>query len=296
MYGGKDTLYEVLGVNRSASAGEIVRAYRKRRAEMTGGATPDDQQASLVHEAYEVLSDVQRRAAYDASLRDSGFLRPKRLIAAGPKWGMIGGAVAVVLVGLYFLLRPSGIPAASIPQEIVAAVAPAVGRVQSIDMQGRATSLGHAFAIEQGVMVTTCQGFAPNTQLVVMFGPRKAPAQLSRPDAKRNVCRLAVVGAGSWPLQVSAGDPKIGARVYAAAINAAGEAVIVEGKVTGLIPADGGRAIEFSVAVTPAMSGGPLLDAYGRVVGIMAAQHAFGAGRNVALPAAWVAALRTRER
>jgi S1-C subfamily serine protease len=146
-------------------------------------------------------------------------------------------------------------------------------------------------------MVTTCEGFAPNTQLVVVLGTRKAPAQVSRTDSKRNVCRLAVVGAGSWPLPLEAREPATGNKVYAAATNAAGEALIVEGKVTGLIPAEGGgRAIEFSIPVTPAMSGGPLVDAYGKVVGIMAATHPFGGRRNVALPAAWVAALRSKER
>ena len=296
MYGGKDTLYEVLGVNRSARPGEIERAYRKLRAEITATAAPDERQVALVHEAYEVLSDASRREAYDASLRDSGFLRPAQRIASAPKWGLFAAGAVVVLVLLYLVLRPSDKPGASIPQEIVAALSPAVGRVESIDMQGRATALGHAFAIEPGVMVTTCHGFAPNTQLVVALGTRKAPAQVSRTDAKRNVCRLTVVAVGSWPLPIDTREPAAGSKVYAAATNAAGEALIVEGKVIGHLPVEGGRAIEFSIPVTPAMSGGPLVDAYGKVVGIMVAPHSFGARRNVALPAAWAAALRSKER
>ena len=52
MYGGKDTLYEVLGVNRSASPGDIVRAYRAKRAQLVVGTTADDAaQTALVHEA-----------------------------------------------------------------------------------------------------------------------------------------------------------------------------------------------------------------------------------------------------
>ena len=296
MYGGKNTLYEVLDVPRSASAGEIVAAYRKRRVAMTAGSTADAPEASLVHEAYEVWSDPQRRAAYDASLRASGFLRPKHAIAAGPRWGMAAGATALLIAGLYFLLRPSGGPEASIPQEIVAAVAPAVGRVHSIDMQGRATALGQAFAIEQGVMVTTCQGLAPNAQLVVSFGPRNAPAQVARAGRDRNVCKLAVAGVGSWPLRLAAGDPKVGSKVYAASVNSAGDAVIVEGKVTGLSAADGGSVIALSMLVTPSMSGGPLLDAFGKVVGILASPHPSSAGKNVALPVAWVAEMRSKER
>jgi hypothetical protein len=292
MYGGKNTLYEVLGINRSASAGDIVRAYRKARAEMTATAAPPEQ-AALVHEAYEVLSDPQRRESYDASLRDSGFLRPRTATVVGPKWGLFAGIALAVVVGLYFLLRPSGRPEASIPQEIVAAVSPAVGRVHSIDMQGRSTPLGHAFAIENGVMVTTCGGFVANAQLVVSFGARKAPAQVVRPtDAKRNVCKLAVRDAGSWPLPLARGEPAQGDKVYAAATHPTGETLIVEGKVTGFVPVEGGRAVEFNVDATSAMSGAPLLDAYGKVVGIIVAPHEFGKGKNVALPVSWVAALR----
>jgi hypothetical protein len=296
MYGGKDTLYEVLGVNRSASPGDIVRAYRTKRAQLLVGTTTteDQQHANLVHEAYEVLSDPQKRAAYDASLRDKGFLRPEVVARRKvPKYAIAGGAAAAVLViALLAYWRWNAGPDASIPQEIVASVATAVGRLERLDMQGKATPLGHAFAIDQGVMVSTCPSSVANTQLVVAFGPRRAAvARVDQPDKSRNVCKLAVVGAGSWPLTISREEPKVGAKVFAAVINANGEAAIVDGKVKSLIPAEGGRAIEFSVPVTPAMSGAPLIDVYGRVVGIMATQHAYGS-RNVALPAPWVAGLR----
>jgi len=290
MYGGKDSLYEILGVNRSASPGDIVRAYRTRRTQLLVGSAGDDPQAALVHEAYDVLSDPQKRAAYDASLRDAGFLRPVRAMAKGPKWGLIAAPVILVIVLLVYW-RTSASPDATIPQEIVASVATAVGRVERLDMQGRATSYGHAFAIDPGVMVTTCSASVANTQLVVSFGPRRAAAQMTQPDRNRNICRLAVVSAGSWPLQVAREEPKVGAKVYAAVIKSNGEADIVEGRVKALLPMEGGRAIEFSVPVTPAMSGAPLIDVYGHVVGMMAAQHGF-AGRNIALPAAWVTALR----
>ena len=40
------------------------------------------------------------------------------------------------------------------------------------------------------------------------------------------------------------------------------------------------------------MAGAPLLDTEGRVVGMMSLQHGFGPGKSIAVPAAWVAALR----
>jgi hypothetical protein len=295
MYGGKDTLYEVLGVHRSAQPGDIVRAYRAKRTQLLVGSAPDDPQGVLVHEAYEVLSDPQKRAAYDASLRGDAFLRPERAFTGkGPKYGLIAAAV-VVVIALLAWWRFSAGPAEAIPQEIVARVATAVGRVERLDMQGRSLLLGHAFAIDPGVMVTSCNPAVANTQLVVSFGTRRASAQSSQPDKRKPICRLAVVSAGSWPLGISRDEPKVGEKVYAAIVKSNGDADIIEGKVKALLPAEGGRAIEFSVPVLPAMEGAPLLDADGRVIGMMSLHHAFGAGRSIALPAAWVAALRAEK-
>ena len=293
MYGGKDTLYEVLGVHRSAQPGDIVRAYRAKRAQLLVGSAADDPQVALVHEAYEVLSDPQKRSAYDASLRGDSFLRPERAFATGPKYGLIAAAAALVIGLLAWWRFSAGGAEHAIPQEIVASVSTAVGRVERLDMQGRSTLLGHAFAIDPGVMVTSCNPSVANTQLVVSFGTRRASAQSTQPDKRRPICRLAVVSAGSWPLGIAREAPEIGAKVYAAIVKSNGDADIIEGKVKAILPADGGRAIEFNVPVMPAMEGAPLLDADGRVVGVMSLHHSYGAGRNIALPAAWVAALRS---
>lgn len=289
MYGGKDTLYEVLGVNRSSSAREIAKAYQELRTELEE-RSPDPRRFSLVAEAYEVLSDPQRRAAYDASLRGGEFLRPRGKSApdTAKKWIVVGVGAALAAVVLYAVLRPRKDDAQRIPQEIVAAASPAVGRVHSLDISGRATPLGHAFAIEQGVMLTTCQGIRANAQLVVRFGARTVPAQLVKSDPQRNFCRLAVIGAGSWPLGVSAAEPRVGDTVYAATTNESGEIALREGKITGVLPHAKGKALELSFEVPPASSGGPVLDTYGKVAGMMASSHGFGTGKNVALPAAWV--------
>ena len=291
--GGKDTLYDVLGVYRSATAKDIERAYQRLKAQAEKDAAPPSDMA-LLRQAHEVLSDPQKREQYDKSLRSDDFMRSDRpRDGTGVKWNVVGGIAAVVvaaLVGLWFLFHSRG-EADKIPSEIVAAAAPSVGRLHIIDIQGKATPFDNAFSIDKGVMLTTCRGFRANTQAVVKFGPRAAPANVTRQDPKRNLCRLAVVGAGSWPLGINTTPPESGDKAYAVSTSSAGETVLVQVKVRGLIPTAGGNAVELADPVDASQNGGPLLDSKGRVIGVMATQHEF-TGKNVALPAGWVAEIR----
>ncbi|AUN94750.1 molecular chaperone DnaJ [Pseudazoarcus pumilus] len=65
----KRDYYEVLGLNRDATAEEIKKAYRKLAMKHHPDRNPDSKDASAkfqeLSEAYETLSDEQKRAAYD---------------------------------------------------------------------------------------------------------------------------------------------------------------------------------------------------------------------------------------
>ena len=65
----KRDYYEVLGVNKDASAEDIKKAYRKAAMKYHPDQNPGDKSAEEkfkeVNEAYEVLSDADKKARYD---------------------------------------------------------------------------------------------------------------------------------------------------------------------------------------------------------------------------------------
>ncbi len=65
----KQDYYEVLGISKSASTAEIKKAYRKKAIQYHPDKNPDNKEAEekfkLCAEAYEVLSDENKKARYD---------------------------------------------------------------------------------------------------------------------------------------------------------------------------------------------------------------------------------------
>lgn len=325
----KKSLYEILGVPRDATSIDVGLAYEKRMADLHRATPPDPGLQSLLHEAFEVLSHPDRRAAYDASLvtqseraaAQEQAAAPDLLLedaeeaapARKPPWIAIGAVVAVVAVIAIVMVAtkkpepPKAPPVAEAPAppppppppkaksatEVLADSLPSVGRVLSYDMSGSAKPLGLAFAIDPGTMVTTCEGLAANATLVVKRGPESLSATLTITDEALDLCKLSVSGAPLKPLAI-AEDPKPADAVYVLGADAKGELAVAQGKVVKSTPGAESAVLEISVPVTAAGSGGAVLDRYGRVVAV--ASHRLGKGAPAALPASAIATMRSRSR
>ncbi|HEX4779413.1 MAG TPA: trypsin-like peptidase domain-containing protein [Usitatibacter sp.] len=323
----KKSLYEILGVPRDANDLDIGIAHQRRVAELQRAAPPDPNGQVLVHEAFEVLSNPKRRAAYDASLLSAAEKAAAREQAAAPDIVLEGGeepppdrrklmagvaaalvvaVVAAIAVGMHGE-KPAPAPVAEAPRpapppppqklssaQILAATLKSVGPVMSYEMSGRAVPVGLALSVQPDSMVTTCHGIHGNSQLVVRVGADSHSATLDVTDEVLDLCRMAIPGLAARSLAIAPDEPRAGDTVYALGANPAGEVALTEGKVKSIRATPNGRVIELSMPVAPAGSGGAVLDEYGHLVGVATTSHKLGAGLNIALPASWLAQMRTR--
>lgn len=327
----KKTLYEILGVARDANGIDIGLAYEKRREELERAVPSDPSAEALLHEAHEVLSHPERRAAYDVSLvtaaeraAASAQAEPDLVLEGDedgkPKtamWVALASGALIVVAGLYFALRgdapkPDAAPRASRPAapapapppppkklaaaDILRLATTAGGQLVSVEMSGRAIPIGIALAIEPNAMVTTCHGIQAGRKLVVLVGKDTHGAELVMTDEKLDLCKLSVPGLEAKPLALAAEPAKAGDTIFATGANEAGTFAATEGTVRKLVTTPAGPVLDLSVPIAPTGSGGGIFDPYGRLVGIASTPHRYGPDLNVALPAGWIAQVRTRGR
>ena len=282
------THYQALGVSRDAKSHDIVRAYKRLKGQLEAdNVAPDPKRLKRVEEAYAVLNDAARREAYDASFVQA---RRERIRTKTFTWiaSIVIGVVAIVWY--YVEVRtppPPKIVAGGLSEtEILNAASIAVGRLQAMDVSGRATPLGVAFAVAENVMVAPCRGIAPTVQLTVSIPPRTIPARVASVDEKLGLCKLTAFGTGARPLPVAGVDPKAGERLIAANVGGTGKVALAEGYVRKVESDE--RVIDASFRENAVTSGSPLIDAYGRVVGLAFVPAADGKPRHVGLPKAWI--------
>lgn len=105
------THYEVLGIAQSASEDEVRHAYRRLVKSAHPDAAGDPEQFRLITEAYDVLTDPVRRAAYDRTTRPAWIVAPPA--ARRRRRRRRYGRVVVVVVAVLAVAGVAGLVAAT---------------------------------------------------------------------------------------------------------------------------------------------------------------------------------------
>jgi serine protease Do len=325
----KKTLYEILGVPRDANEIDIGLAHERRGYELQRAVPQDANAVALVRQAFEILSNPKRRAAYDASLvtadeKAAASQQAEPDLVLGDEEGdktarklpMVPIAIGVVLVllAVFLVMRKPAEPAKPPPEPVAEAPKPAPppkpksaaeiladavtsgGKVMGYEMSGKAVPVGMAVSVEPGTMVTTCHGLPAGSKLVVRVGAESFPADLTITDETLDLCRLSVAGFTTRPFSLATEEAKAGDKIYAVGANKTGEFALTEGTIKQVRTVAAGKVLEISMPIAPGGSGAPIFNEYGKVVGIATTPHAHGAGLNIAVPISWVAEMRSRGR
>ncbi len=168
--------YETLGVNRSATAKEIKQAYRKLAKKHHPDANPNNPQAESrfkeINEAYEVLSDTDKRAKYDRF---------------GPDFARMGGVGGAPPGGnaTYTYTTEDSSDFSSIFESLFGGMGGARG--------ARTTGRSRGEDIEQPVRITLREAYEGTTRLVTK-GDRKIRVQI--PAGATDGTKVRVAGEG----------------------------------------------------------------------------------------------------
>jgi serine protease Do len=174
------------------------------------------------------------------------------------------------------------------------AVSPSVVRVLSGDDTGP-KSQGSGVVVGSGEVITNCHVVEGGSVVKVKAGSSVLSASVTVEDKELDLCRLSVSGLGAPAVTIAGvGELQTGERVYAIGAPRGLELTISEGIVSSLREVANGKLVQTTAAVSPGSSGGGLFDAQGRLVGIVTFQRNDGQNLNFAVPADWIADMRSR--
>jgi serine protease Do len=321
----KKTLYQILGVGRDASDEDIGLAHEMRMSDLENRTPPDPSTLALVQQAFEVLSDTKRRAAYDARLLSASEKaaaeqqggapdleigeedEPKKKLPIVP----IAVVAVVVIVALFFALRSPApktptlvaetpkVAAPAPPKmrnaaEVLADATPSAGPLMVYSMSGTATPIGMALAIDQGTMLTTCHAIPAGGKMVVRVGKEQLPADLTITDEALDLCRLSVAGLTAPPLKLAPEEAKAGDKIVAVSLDTRGALATAEGTIKAVRKGKAGELLEISTPIGANASGAGIFDQHGKLVGIATVPHDQGTGLHIAIPSTAIAQMRSR--
>lgn len=185
--------------------------------------------------------------------------------------------------------------AGQVAEQIVHKAFPSVVLLVMRDANGRPVSLGSGFFVRDGIVATNLhvvKGAASGYAKLVGQNIKYDVAGMVGVDEARDLALLAVKETGAPSLVLSdSRQPTVGEAVYVIGNPRGLEGTVSEGIISGVRHVESGTLLQITAPISPGSSGGPVLDAYGRVIGIAAATLNGGQNLNFAVPSAYLASL-----
>lgn len=180
-------------------------------------------------------------------------------------------------------------------RKIVQKTLPSVVLLLMEDAHGQQVSLGSGFFVRDGVIAAglhVIEGAHKGYYKHVGYKKKYPLAGIVAADSAHDLVLLAAPGARAAPLpfgdsrKVAVGDP-----IYAVGSPKGFEGTFSQGIVSGIRDAESRTLLQITAPISRGSSGGPVLNADGKVIGMAMATHSGGQNLNFALPVAYVQAL-----
>ena len=163
------------------------------------------------------------------------------------------------------------------------------------DANGQLLSLGSGFFVRDGVIATNLhviQGGARGYAKLVGQRRKHDIAGTVGIDLKRDLALLAVPGVKARLLSLGdSGQVAVGDEVYAAGNPQGQEGTFSQGIVSGFHKIGSDTLMQITAPISPGSSGGPILDARGKVIGVAVATFKRGQNLNFAIPSSYLGTL-----
>jgi hypothetical protein len=204
------------------------------------------------------------------------------------------GAVLVVtgtLCHIAFAQSPTVKP----PRQIAQDAFPSIALLVMQDSQGQPVSLGSGFVLRDGLVVTNRHVIAGASSGYCKLVGKSAKYEISGTAAVDEAHDLAILAVqGLKAPRLVLGDSNqvaVGDEVYAVGNPEGLEGTFSQGIVSAIRHIGSDTVLQMTAPISPGSSGGPILDASGKVVGIAVATFSSGQNLNLAIPSSYLTSL-----
>lgn len=181
------------------------------------------------------------------------------------------------------------------PEQIYKQSLPSVMTLK-VELKAGGAASGTAFlALKEGMAVTCWHVIEGAKRVTARFsdGEEFEVTGLIDRDEKRDLALIRVKVAGRPLLSVATADPPIGTRAYAIGAPRGLEFSISDGLVSQVRTEKGRKEVQISCPVSPGNSGGPVIGADGKVIGVVSYGRTDGQNLNFAISSSYAAAFDT---